>query len=345
MAEPAADDTTLETEVSTRLSALHQPEVHPDPIGCDFKLPLKAVFYPLGFTVEVATNSLDVLAAAEENWKSFGKRFSDPPVQLRVAVLEGRVTENLVPPVCRGQRNLVMFVAGSRDFAVCDLTTGFASCWLSASTVDNAAYLRYHFLDAMALLLIEALYLAPIHAGCVAFDGRGVLLCGDSGAGKSSLSFACARRGWTFISDDGSFLVRRSNQRVVVGNPHHLHFRESATELFADLRSHRLVRRTNGEIAIELTTANLPGLITSHQAPADFLVFLNRQPSGAASLRAFSKKRAATYLEQVVCYGEQHLREEQTSSLHDLLKLNVFELHYSDLDSAVSCLEGLVRTG
>jgi hypothetical protein len=236
-----------------------------------------------------------------------------------------------------------MFVAGAQDFAVCDLTAGFASCWLSAGTVENRAYLRYHFLDATALLLIEALYLTPIHAACVAFDGRGLLLCGDSGAGKSSLSFACARRGWTFISDDGSFLVRGAPHRPIVGNPHHLHFRESATELFADLKSHRLARRINGEMAIELTTANMAGIITAHQTPADFLIFLNRQPSGAASLRPFSKKQAATYLEQVICYGEQHLREVQRSSLGDLLKLDVVELQYSDLDSAVNCLEALVR--
>src|ERR1700740_1731766 len=40
-----------------------------DPIGCDFNLPLKGVFHPLGFTVEIATNSDPVLEAAEEGWK------------------------------------------------------------------------------------------------------------------------------------------------------------------------------------------------------------------------------------------------------------------------------------
>jgi hypothetical protein len=138
--------------------------VHPDPIGCHFSLPLKGTFHPLGFTVEIATNSPDVLIAAEENWKSFGKVFSAAPVHLHVAVTEGQATDCPPPPTYRGQRNLVMSVASPHDFAVCDLTTGFASCWLSARTVENSAYLRYHFLDAMALLLIEASYLTPVHA-------------------------------------------------------------------------------------------------------------------------------------------------------------------------------------
>ena len=346
MAEPTAERIMLDPGTSSdSAGALEASGTHPDPIGCDFSLPLKAVFHPLGFRVEIATNCADVLAAAAENWKSSDRVFSAPPVQLRIAVTEGHAADCPPPPTCRGQRNLVMFVASPLDFAVCDLTTGFASCWLSASTVENAAYLRYHFLDAMALLLIEALYLTPIHAACVAFQGHGLLLCGDSGAGKSSLSFACARRGWTFVSDDASFLVRGGKQRVVVGNPYQLHFRESATDLFADLKSHLPTTRINGEIAIELTTANMPDILTSPQSPIDALVFLNRQTSGPASLGPFSKERASLCLEQVICYGEQQLRDTQKSSLRDLLLAPVLELRYSDLDFAVSCLEALVHAG
>ncbi|MGA8273593.1 MAG: aldolase [Candidatus Sulfotelmatobacter sp.] len=346
MADPTEERTVLDSVGSSDVT--YAPEVSgvpPDPIGCHFSLPLKAAFHPLGFTVDIATNCPDILVAAEENWKSFDKVFSAAPVQLHIAVSPGQATDCPPPPTYRGQRNLVMFVASPHDFAVCDLTTGFASCWLSERTVENGAYVRYHFLDAMALLLVEALYLTPVHAACVAFRGRGLLLCGDSGAGKSSLSFACARRGWTFISDDASFLVRGGKRRVVVGNPYHLHFRESATELFADLKSHCPTTRINGEIAIKLTTANMPELVTSPQSPIDSLVFLNRQTSGPASLRPFSRQRAALSLEQVVCYGEQHLRDAQKSSLRDLLLAPVLELQYSDLDSAVTCLEALVQAG
>ncbi len=343
MADPTAENIALDPSGSSGLECVREGQSpRPDPIGCDFSLPLEAVFHPLGLAVEIATNSAAVLEAAEENWKSFEPVFNAPPVQLRIAVLNGHASECPPPPTCRGQRNLVMFVASPHDFAVCDLTTGFASCWLSASTVENGAYLRYHFLDAMALLLIEALNLTPIHAACVAFQGRGLLLCGDSGAGKSSLSFACARQGWTFVSDDASFLVRGGKHNVVVGDPAHLHFRESATELFAELKSHSLAPRINGEIAIELTTANMPQVLTAPQSPIALLVFLNRQTSGPASLHPFPKERASAVLEQIICYGEQHVRDAQKFSLHDLLRAGALELRYSDLDSAVSCLEALV---
>jgi len=345
MTDPTGRIIVLEPRASSEREYVREESApRPDPIGCDFNLPLNDVFHPLGFTVEIATNSKRVLEAAEESWKSFDPVFNAPPVELRIAVLDGDARECPPAPTCRGQRNLVMFVASPHDFAVCDLTSGFASCWLSASTVENSAYLRYHFLDAMALLLIEASYLTPIHAACVAFDGQGLLLCGESGAGKSSLSFACVRRGWTFVSDDASFLVRGGKHNVAVGNPSHLHLRESATELFADLRSNRLTPRINGEMAIELATANMPQVSTAAQSPIAFLVFLDRQASGPASLHPFSKERASAALEEVICYGEQHLRNAQKLTLRHLLRAGALELRYSDLDSAVSCLEALVRT-
>jgi hypothetical protein len=87
----------------------------------------------------------------------------------------------------------------------------------------------------------------------------------------------------------------------------------------------------------------MPEILTSPQSPIDALVLLNRQTSGPASLRPFPRERALQCLEQVICYGEEHLRDAQKSSLRDLLQAEVLELRYSDLDSAVGCLEASLR--
>src|SRR6185437_13878064 len=99
-----------------------------------------------------------------------------------------------------------------------DLERGFASGWVSAGAVQNAGYLRYHVLESMSYSMLDALRVVTMHAACVALDGHGVLLAGESGAGKSSLSYACARRGWTYCSDDASALVRDAEDCVVMGN-------------------------------------------------------------------------------------------------------------------------------
>ncbi len=55
------------------------------------------------------------------------------------------------------------------------------------------------------------------HASCVDFDGKGVLILGNSGSGKSSLALACMSIGAVLVGDDyvdlnvqnGSVIARR----------------------------------------------------------------------------------------------------------------------------------------
>ena len=60
-----------------------------DPDLYDFEMPLQGVYHPLGFPLEIATNSHEVLAAAEESWGHFRPMFSAPPLQARIGVLDG----------------------------------------------------------------------------------------------------------------------------------------------------------------------------------------------------------------------------------------------------------------
>ena len=43
---------------------------------------------------------------------------------------------------------------------------------------------------------------AVLHAGCVAWKGRGLVLAGGSGAGKSTLVAALIQRGFSYLSDE-----------------------------------------------------------------------------------------------------------------------------------------------
>jgi hypothetical protein len=317
----------------------------PDPLQCDVDLPLKGVYHPLGFTLEIATNSNAVLAAAQESWGLFQKSSSEPPVQLRIVVVEGSPNESPPPPVARGQRNLVVMVTDAENFAVLDLKEGFASCWLTKAVAENRGYLRYHLFEGVVLALLDFLYLTSIHAACVALDGHGVLLCGNSHSGKSTLAFACARRGWTFVSDDTTRIVRKRSGRLAVGDPHHMRFRESAIKLFPELAQRRIAPRTSGEMAIEVATATMPAIATAPQCSIDYVAFLNRSESGLTHDVPYPQEKAMQWFEQTNFFWDQSVRNAKKDSLRDLLAAEAFELCYSDLDSAVNRLETVVRSG
>jgi HPr kinase/phosphorylase len=53
---------------------------------------------------------------------------------------------------------------------------------------------------------------APIHATSVVFCGRGLLLCGASGSGKSDLALRIMDAGGSLISDDYTALTVTGNQ-------------------------------------------------------------------------------------------------------------------------------------
>lgn len=60
---------------------------------------------------------------------------------------------------------------------------------------------------------------AVVQAGCVAIAGRGVLIVGPSGSGKSSLALALIDRGATLVGDDGVVLSVRDGQLWAAPHP------------------------------------------------------------------------------------------------------------------------------
>jgi hypothetical protein len=310
-----------------------------DPFLCDFEMPLKTVFYPLGFSLEIATNSAGVLEAAAESWGHFRKVFSGPTLRLRIAV-EGE--SDGCPPdlVCRQQHNLLARVADARNFAVSDVQHGFAFAWLTRTAVEHRAYLRSRFLESIVWDLLEPSCVTPVHAACVERGEHGFLFCGDSGAGKSTLAYACARNGWTYLSDDYCHVVRGRNDRMLIGNPHQIRLRESTIAIFPELMRYPCTPH-EGEMIIELATPGMPEIKTALFSPIDYIIFLKRGPYAAPQLTPFPKHGLLEWFEQIL-WGPKEIRDVHKNTLRSLLTAEIFELRYSDLRSAVDLLETMV---
>lgn len=329
--------------VNAIIPALEGTEVND--VLSNVDLPLRATYFPLGFPVQVVTNSPHIIAAAEQSWRMFRPQFQQPPLIIELGVTDDYETSELPPsPVCRFREHLLTMTADARNFIVCDLKLGYAFGWVTRAIAESPLYLRYHLFEASALAMLDALRGAALHAACVAPFGHGMLLCGDSGAGKSSLAFAGARAGWTYISDDAAYLPLHLDDRTVVGNSHQIRFRDSGVQLFPELEGRAITPRATGKPSIEVSTLEFPELITSDSARVEYIVFLNRRNAANPGLHSFSRDSAFQWFSQTLLFGAAG-STTHGAVLRKLLEVDIYELRYTDLDWAVERLEQLALTG
>jgi hypothetical protein len=260
-----------------------------------------------------------------------------------VYLVEGTSTECPPEPTYRYLQPLLICSADKDNYCVVDLEARHAKAVISQAALSHPLYAQY-FLLATPCTCISTGLATPIHAGCVALNGRGVLLCGDSGAGKSTLSYACARAGWTYVSDDASFLLNGGAQHLVTGDCHKVRFRPTAAALFPEMAGLEITPRAAGKPSIELQTTSMTHIACAQTTRVDFIVFLNRRGGDRQELLTYSREVARQFMRQVL-FGPRRSVAAQYEAIERLLTQDVFELRYSALEPAIDHLRELVLKG
>ena len=277
---------------------------------------------------------------ARSEWNRWVPIFNDAPVKLHIEV-SNAAREISRTVILHAHRHLFALAADYENVFTFDTQSRSGAGWVTRGAIEDEAWFRYHFLDAVVYQAIALLCFTPIHGACVARNGRGALLCGDSQAGKSSLAYACARRGWTYVTDDASWLIRRrAAERLVVGNAHQMRLRPDAARIFPELGDRTPVLRGNGKLTLEIWTESLPSVRTAVSVAVERMVFLRRVAEGAAVLTPFDKREARDWAERVFYGWDPEVAAEQSRNLEQLLEgVTVEGLEYSDLEGAVDVLE------
>jgi hypothetical protein len=293
--------------------------------------------------MQLVTNSRDIIRAAEEDWAEFPSLFNDRTLEIRVAVSDEEQAPCPTSLVWRAQRHLLALESDRQNFAVCDLEKGFSFCWVTPAAARNHDFFRSYFLNTLVQVPLWQTHLTRIHAACVARDGRALLLCGPSGAGKSCLAYACARRGWTFVTDEVSSLVRGSQELTVLGNPRCMHFRDTAARILPEFDGRLATLNSVGKISIEVRTSELHKVRTAFQGRVASVVFLERRADMPARVAPVSTAAAFHGLASDLPLSPQPLYDAHRSALRNVVAAGAFEIRYHDLDEAVSLLEPLIR--
>jgi energy-coupling factor transporter ATP-binding protein EcfA2 len=306
------------------------------------ELPLRGTFYPLGFAVEIITNDPDVLEAAKESFGHRRLRRGNVTLQVRIGISKGGGSSSPPEPTRREFNHLYLLLADTDNHAVLDLKTCTSFVWLNKAALKDRLYFRYNFLEKVVYLLLGASAVTDIHAACVGKNGKGILLCGDSGAGKSTLAYACARAGWTYTSDDTSYLINDSDIPRVIGHSHRMRFRPTAKDLFSELASLPVTPRMEGKPSIEVPVSELPHLVSASESRVHAIVYLNRCPCEMATLISLPEG-TATKRTQKELFSAGEIREKHEKILERLSCIPTYELQYCDLNDAIEQLCLLVE--
>ncbi len=139
------------------------------------------------------------------------------------------------------------------------------------SSADLTGFTRVTLLLAFAAAMrLRGLY--HLHAGGVVLDGRGILIVGDGGMGKSSTTLALVAAGADCLSDDVLFVA--ATDQTCFGLPAPLRLSPEIHSIYPSLASGPISRAEDGKIWVDFRGL-LPGKFTA-AAPAPHIILLPR---------------------------------------------------------------------
>ena len=258
----------------------------------------------LGGRFEFRSASEELLGLVDAAYAGLPRhRLAQTPPRLRLdlrltAGAAGRRPRREPPQVLtQGGAGLLCGMVDAASWAVVCPATGSGLVTISREQLRFPYHARYELLEfAVFTLASRAQGLAPLHAGCVGSDGRGVLLVGDTGAGKSTLALHCMLAGLDLLAEDAVFVAPDTLAATGVAN--FLHLRDDALRwiddesLAAVVRSSPTIRRRSGVAKREVDVRRAPFRLARSPLALAAVVFLAPSRGPARGRNAAPAPRA-----------------------------------------------------
>jgi hypothetical protein len=266
-------------------------------------LSLHADLLIAGAYCSFATNSQQVLDALSR-W-----RCPCPPRSARTFDFDVLLDPSLPPDRdlktqthFRGLHHLVFATIGTHEVFTFDLLRRRVVGAISTTSASDSHFWNSHWLPITVGLMGTTVGVVPLHSACLERNGHGLLLAGLSGAGKSTLSVALARRGFSLISDDWTYIAQDADHLVAHGLSAPVKLLPDAVQHFPDLRGRTPKMWFNGELAFELDPTEICQSRSKSYSRPRWLMLLERTntptpgcdfaPLASADARAFFESSA-----------------------------------------------------
>ena len=289
--------------------------------------------FPLGHSVDFFSEHSELLNAAQRLWGDWPQLFDQPSLKFTLEM--SGVPDISLPSYQLMGGTLVLSSASAA--AAFSSRLGYGCLRVSEPSLLDGAWFRYHWLQPLVLTALDMVFFEPLHAACISQEGRGILLCGDSGAGKTTLAYACGKAGWTLLSEDGVRLAPLERGQLLVGTHWTYNLRPGTENLFPELGALPVSVTSAGKHAILVDAPSL-GIPVGRTGCPHHTVFLSRG-SGPARMTPYPIENAAQYFLQT---SRNPNRAASKGKLEQMLKAGCSLLQYDHPSDAVTLLERLL---
>lgn len=313
------------------------PSRDSDPFGEHASLRFEHEQPVLGANICFRSNSRALLRLAEHAYTDLPVHRLRGAAKLHVTLLltrKGpRAARRTEPQPLQLQHGAGLLAAstGASDYAVLAPLEGAALVVVSEDMLRFPYHIRYELIEfAVFTLAARTQGLVPLHAACVGIAGRGVLLMGDTGAGKSTVSLQCLLQGFDFLSEDSVFVQADTLRATGVANFLHVDSDSlrwvAPARIAAAIRRSPVIRRRSGARKFELDLRRMPFKLAAAPLQISAVVILSarRAPAGAELLRALPRQEKLRRLAGLQSYGTS--RPQWRVFAKSAAQLGVYEL-------------------
>lgn len=248
-----------ETELITTCDVRYVPPTemlgHTAPLAWETAMPV------LGYPIVFRSNSPTVIDIVEDtlgHWRDLDPALVEaaPPGRTTIVVHPGREPQErvldgdgrLMEPFSYRLHGDVFVAMSGESVVTAQFALRQATAFVTPAMVASDLPFRSSVVESLALSTIMKQNRVAIHGGGVTRHGRTVLLLGRSGRGKSTLCYACVRRGFRLLTED---VISVSLEPFRLwGGESRLHLMPDARRFFPELRDVPPRMQANGKLKL-----------------------------------------------------------------------------------------------
>jgi len=299
--------------------------------------PLVEHYLMAGVPGAISTNSESILAAARRCFSRAASPSREPKLRLRFWVdPEGSSQPPWPKPFFRGLDHFVFAGYDNQNSILINLQSRRAIGRFSPAMAADEARWRTVIFPNLLSLVGSAVGVTGLHCAGVVRDGKGILLAGGSGSGKSTLTMALLRRGFSFLSDDWTYLSQCEGGIRAWGLIPFMKILPPSARFFPELASLKTTVSVNGEEAFEIDPDTDLRVPRSRSCKPKMIVFLTRCTSPEFTLTQMPAADAVARLEESFLADTPEALAQQSEIVHRLVVGGCWHLRYGEGPDAVA---------